>query len=52
MRKEQMKMAVEEMITIETRNPAQENLAERLDRKETVRGTALTIMGGFLWGIA
>ena len=33
-------------------NTAQENLTERLERKETVRGTALTITGGFLWGIA
>ena len=33
-------------------NTAQENLTERLERKETVRGTALTIAGGFLWGIA
>ena len=31
-------------------NTAQENLTERLERKETVRGTALTITGGFLWG--
>ena len=28
-------------------NTAQENLTERLERKETVRGTALTITGGF-----
>lgn len=27
-----------------------EELSERLDRKETVRGTALTIAGGFFWG--
>ena len=27
-------------------NTAQENLTERLERKETVRGTALTITGG------
>lgn len=33
-------------------NTAQKNLTERLERKETVRGTALTIAGGFLWGIA
>ena len=33
-------------------NTAQENLTERLERKETVRGTALSITGGFLWGIA
>lgn len=33
-------------------NTAQKNLTERLERKETVRGTALTITGGFLWGIA
>ncbi len=33
-------------------NTAQENLTERLERKETVRGTAFTITGGFLWGIA
>ena len=29
-----------------------EELSERLDRKETVRGTALTIAGGFFWGLA
>lgn len=37
---------------MERQSPVQEKLAERLDRKEAVRGTALTITGGFLWGIA
>ena len=29
---------------------SKEQLSDRLDRKEIVRGTALTITGGFLWG--
>ena len=31
---------------------SKEQLSDRLDRKEIVRGTALTITGGFLWGLA